>query len=80
MTVEQLRRTRSTQPFQPFTIFLADGRTLDVPHPEFLYIPPKTDRSVFVSDDAGLVETVDVLLIVSLKPKRGHSNGRRKAG
>lgn len=36
MTVEQFRELWRTQPFQPFTIHLADGRNLRVEHPEFL--------------------------------------------
>jgi hypothetical protein len=82
MTINQIKETHSRQPFQPFYIHLADGRTLEVPHPEFLYIPPKGDRCIFVTDDDGTVEWVDLLLVVSLKPMKSKSDGqrRRKAG
>jgi hypothetical protein len=76
MTINQIRETNTRQPF------LADGRTLEVPHPEFLYIPPKGDRCVFVTDNDGTVEAVDLLLVVSLKRMkiRGNGSRRRKAG
>jgi hypothetical protein len=40
MTFEQLRRMHQARPFQPFDIFLADGRSLPVDHPEMLAIAP----------------------------------------
>ncbi len=82
MTLNQIRATHQRQPFEPFALHLADGRALHVPHPEFLYIPPKNDRCVFVTHDDGAVEAVDLLLVVSLKPLKATRNGsrRRKAG
>ena len=67
MTMEQLRRVHETQPFQPFTFHLADGRQFHVPHPEFAYIPPTNERTFFVSDTAGVLEIVDLLLVVSIE-------------
>ena len=63
MNVEEIRR-RLTKGFKPFTIFLSDGRTYDVPHPEFLLV---TRRSVAVADPEGFIDTLDPLHIVSLK-------------
>jgi hypothetical protein len=40
MTVEQLRILRDAVPFRPFTIHLADGRTLPVPHRDFVSVAP----------------------------------------
>jgi len=34
-TANQIREVVRAQPFRPFIIHLADGRTFDVPHPEF---------------------------------------------
>ena len=36
MTIEQLRNVHQARPFRPFTIHMADGRALHVPHSEFL--------------------------------------------
>lgn len=81
MILDNIRKAHQTQPFHPFHLHLADGRALPVPHPEFLYFPPRNDRTVIVTDLHGIPETVDVLMIVSIKPmKPGTSVRRRKAG
>ena len=81
MTIEQLRKSYSKEPFEPFDIYLADGRVISVPHREFIYVPPKTDRTFAVADNHGVIETFDLLMVVSLKPMNGKSGGgRRKAG
>src|SRR5436190_21908584 len=40
MTIEQLRAAREANPFRPFTIDLADGRSLPVPHRDYLSMSP----------------------------------------
>jgi hypothetical protein len=81
MTVEQLRRAYNAQPFQPFEIYLADGRVLHVPHRDFMLLPPTAARTFGVADEHGVIETIDLLLVVSLKPMTGRSpRGRRRAG
>jgi hypothetical protein len=40
MTAEQLRAMREANPFRPFTIHLTDGRTLAVPHRDFVSQSP----------------------------------------
>jgi hypothetical protein len=69
MTIEQLRHLHQAQPFQPFDIHLADGRSLPVEHPEFLAQSP-TGRTIAVGHADGVLEIVDLLLVVSLKPRR----------
>jgi hypothetical protein len=76
MTLEQLRRHHQAQPFQPFDIHLADGRTLAVPHPELLAIVPP-GRTCLVAQDNGDVETVDLLLVTTLT-KHGNGQGTRR--
>ena len=49
MTIEQLREVCQAKPFKPFTIQLADGDRLRVPHPEFLWFHPRGGRTVFVA-------------------------------
>jgi hypothetical protein len=74
MKIEQLRKLHRAQPFQPFDIHLADGRTLPVEHPEFL-AQTRTGRTIAVADPDSVIEIVDLLLVVSLKPRR---SSRRK--
>jgi hypothetical protein len=65
MTVETLDKAYRANPFRPFTLRLADGRSLPVPHPEFLAYNPK-GRIAIVIDDNDAAEFVDLLLVVSL--------------
>ena len=74
MTIEQLRQMHMARPFQPFDINLTDSRTLTVEHPEFLAQSP-TGRTIAVGHPDGTLEIVDLLLVVSLKPR---SNGARR--
>jgi hypothetical protein len=78
MDIGGVREALHKQPFEPFAIRLADGRSLPVPHPDSVALTP---RRVIVgaADDSWTV--VEPLLIVSLdypleKPKGG--NGRTK--
>jgi hypothetical protein len=66
MTAEQLRTLRETQPFRPFTIHLADGRTLTVPHRDFVSQSPG-GRTIIVyrSDDSFSI--VDLYLVTELE-------------
>ncbi len=84
MTIEQLRRAYDAQPFQPFALYLADGRVISVPHRDFMLVPPTAQRTIGVADAQGIIETIDLLLVVSIKPmggEHGKANGRRrKAG
>jgi hypothetical protein len=68
MTIEQLRKMLQAQPFQPFDIHLADGRSLPVQHPEFVGQSP-AGRTIGVGVADGTIEIVDLLLVISLKPR-----------
>jgi hypothetical protein len=46
--IEAIRRAMSAQPFRPFSIRLVDGRIYQVPHPDWLAIPPvQRPREIF---------------------------------
>ena len=77
MTLETLRKVHSARPFQPFTLHIADGRRLFVPHPEFLWIPGNVGRTIFVTAEPDAPEFVDLLLITSIQMGARSSNGRR---
>jgi hypothetical protein len=67
MVSTELRRFLNTRPFQPFTVNLADGRELDVVHPEAVAIG-ETGRIASIYDRKDEAEPVDLLLVMSLKP------------
>ncbi len=70
MTIEQLRQMYQTRPFRPFRVHMADGRHLDVAHPEFLAQTP-TGRTVMIARPDESFEVVDLLLVTSLEPIDG---------
>ncbi len=82
MTIEQLRNTLHAQPFRPFRVHLADGRSFGVEHPEFLASSPG-GRTIIIFTGGEGFEIVDLLLVTSLeiingKPKRKKAPKRRK--
>jgi len=77
MTVEQLREMSGARPFRAFRLHLADGRALDVDHPEFL-MPSRSGRTIVVSKPNDTFEIVDLLLVTSLELLNGQSRGSRR--
>jgi hypothetical protein len=79
MNLDSLRKALQRQPFQAFTIRLADQRAVEVRHPEFVAVGNRVAVIVAEDDSWSVVES---LLIVSIdydapqpgngkKPKRG---------
>lgn len=66
MTIDQLRQVVKAEPFRPFTISLADGRRMSVPHPEFVWVPPKAARTFYVAGEGDSESIVDLLLVTSI--------------
>ncbi len=67
MEVPALRAALHAQPFRPFTLRLADGREVPVPHPDFVAVAPNGRRvAVFHPTDDSL-SILEPLLIVSLE-------------
>lgn len=71
MTIEQLRMLHQAQPFRPFTVHLADGRQLRVPHREFLSHSP-TGRTVVIHESDESFSIVDLLLVTRLEVHAGN--------
>jgi len=78
MDLQGIREAIRRQPFEPFSIRLADGRSLDVPHPEMVAVGKR--RIIVVKpDDSWAV--VEPLLIVSLDyngKRPPHKNQQKK--
>ena len=66
MTVEQLVQMQQAQPFRAYRIHMANGRHLDVKHPDFLARSPSGRTAiVYKADDT--FEVIDLLLVSSLE-------------
>ena len=73
MTMEQLRAAQHQKPFVPFTICVADGQRLFVPHQEFLHVPPGPARTFALWSDDGYYRILDLLLVTTLEFKNGQA-------
>ena len=67
MTLQDIRDHLHAEHFQPFTLRLADGRRLDVAHPDFAAIPPGNLRTVVVYTLDRRMHTVDLFSVTDLK-------------
>ncbi|MFH1717505.1 MAG: hypothetical protein ABIF19_09165 [Planctomycetota bacterium] len=63
MDLKYIRKALRRQPFEPFSISLADGRSLAVPHPEMVAVGK---RRVIVVEPDDSWSVVEPLLIVSV--------------
>ncbi len=78
MDIAGVREALHRQPFEPFVLRLADGRSLAIPHPDFVALGK---RRVVVVDEDDATITIEPLLIVSIDTPavKGKSrNGSRK--
>jgi len=63
MDIQGIREALRREPFEPFALRLADGRSLSVPHPEFVAVHPR--RVIVIAQDASW-SVVEPLMVVSL--------------
>jgi len=75
MNIAILRELREARPFMPFTMTLADGRKLNVPHNEFLSFFP-SGRSAILTHADDSFTLIDLLMIMTVDVK---SKGSRRA-
>jgi len=79
MTLKQLREAMNKEPFQPFVIHMADGRSLSVASREFIMRSP-TGRTAAVYQPNGVLSIIDLLLVYELemRPENGSKTRRKK--
>ena len=74
MTLSEVRKLLKSQPFAPFQIHLADGRSFPIEQPDYLFVPPE-GRIVFPWDKAGKAcDVIDLLLVTFLELKPGKAS------
>ncbi len=66
MTLERFRDAMRAQPFVPFRVYLADGRSISVVHPEYVAWNPGGRTAVIIQPDDSC-QHVDLLLVTSLE-------------
>ena len=70
MTTEQFRATLHQQPFRPFKIRMADGRSFEVAHPDFV-AQSQSGRTVIVIQPDESYSVLDLLLMSELEVGNG---------
>jgi hypothetical protein len=68
-TIEQVRGTMHAAPFRPFRVFLVDGRSYMVRHPDFIAVAASgRHRDLTIHDDDG-PHYLDLGLVVEIHPE-----------
>ena len=67
MTLEEVTKAVHAVPFNPFTLYLADGSSVRVPHPDFISLPPSGRTVAIYQEDARAHAIVDLLLATKLE-------------
>jgi hypothetical protein len=65
MHFEVIRDALHRQPFQPFILRLADGRSVYIAHPDFVAVSPRQVHVISPVDES--VSWLEPLLIVSIE-------------
>ncbi|MBI4323649.1 MAG: hypothetical protein HY674_00120 [Chloroflexi bacterium] len=68
VNIEALQELVQATPFEPFTIIIANGERLDVPHQEFVWVMPNR-RTVLVALPNGAARWVNWQLVAGLEKK-----------
>ena len=79
MNIAILRELHEARPFTPFTLSLADGRKLNVPHNEFLSFFPSGRSAILTHGDESFT-LIDLLMVttVDVKPKGGRRAAKER--
>jgi hypothetical protein len=77
MTIQEIQRLLSAQPFDPFRVLVADGRTYDVRHPENIAMGGKGRLIAIGLDDDSFV-TLDLLLVTGIQRPIPRRQGRTR--
>ena len=65
MTATEFHKLQRANPFAPYRIRLADGKTIHVPHPDFVAISP-TGRMATAYSAEGEMHIIDIFLVTDL--------------
>ena len=76
MILNEIRQLYWGKPFRPFTVNLADGRSIPVSHPEFMALSPSANE-IFVYQPTGTFDIVNLALVTSITAQP--QNARQRA-
>lgn len=83
MHIETIRELHTARPFRPFTMHMADGRSVEVRHPEFMAMSPNGRTAIVFSPEGkkGAGHYINIMLVtdIEFKPDRSGGEDRKKA-
>jgi len=79
MTLERIQNLYRAQPFHPFTLYLADGRSVSVKSPEFTSFSP-SGRTIAVHEADESVRILDLLLVTEAHIQANGGGGASRKG
>ncbi len=71
MSADELRGLLDAVPFKPFTVYMANDRAFEIPHPDFALLTPKGRTLVVASNEDKGVNILDVPLIARMEMRDG---------
>ena len=77
MTSEQVKELYRAKPFRSFTLHVADGDSIPVKSPEFMWMTPG-GRTIFVSQGGDSAAIIDLLLVTKISFPNGSPTGKRR--
>jgi hypothetical protein len=76
MTIDAIRGATHAEPFRPFSIRLAGGPVVRVPHPDYIALGPR-GRTVVVYGANESFRVVDLMLVTEIQVEEPRSAKRR---
>jgi hypothetical protein len=80
MTLAELKRAKNQRPFRPFFIRMADGREIEITHPDAVAREGEGSHIVICITPGGGWEIVDLILATSLDMAAPQSAVETKQG
>lgn len=80
MMREELRRAKQASPFRPFVIRMTSGQEYEIPHPDFIFVPPEGRIIVVYTKDERALTHVSLPLVESLEFDNDQSGESRRSG
>ncbi len=69
MSADELKNLLHAVPFKAFTVYMANDRAFEIPHPDFALLTPKGRTLVVASNEDKGVNILDVPLIARMEIK-----------
>ncbi len=66
MSKDTIREAINAQPFQPFTVRMADGNAYPVPARDFVSLAPN-GRTLIIFGEAGKIKLLDSILVTEIE-------------